>query len=199
MKKIILIVTILSISILFGCDKNKNDNSSQQKPTMAPSGTPSGGFMMDAAPVALSGKKPKVPNEVIIPEDIIKQWKSVTLEIIDKATEKKELLEVNIGEKTAIKGTSLVVKVTHFIPNFTMGKGVITSLNENIDNPAAFVEISESGKNIWKGSLFSDFPTTHAFQHNKYAIILKNFTPVAGVTPVRTSAEDGSDKVDEKK
>jgi len=84
---------------------------------------------------------------------------------------------VAIGTQFAIPNTGLSIKVDNFLPHFTMDGTTHTSASNEPKNPAAQVRIYEGDKEIFKGWLFSLYPTTHALQHPKYGFTLVDFIP----------------------
>ncbi|MBE9503076.1 MAG: DUF2155 domain-containing protein [Proteobacteria bacterium] len=111
------------------------------------------------------------PAEVVIPDDVRGAWKGIKVEVTDNETGKKELIAIDIGQEKEINGSGLKVKALSFLPAFQMDGVAVTSRSNEMENPAAQIEISE-GDNHWKGWLFSLYPTTHAFTHPKYSITL---------------------------
>ena len=112
------------------------------------------------------------PAEVSISDEIKAAWKGIKVEIIDNETGKKEVVEINIGEDKLVEGTGLKVKAISFLPAFQMDGPIVTSRSNETENPAAQIEISEGESQLFKGWLFTLYPTTHAFTHPKYSISL---------------------------
>ncbi|MDA8155275.1 MAG: DUF2155 domain-containing protein [Actinomycetota bacterium] len=131
-----------------------------------------------AAPAA-GGQAPGIyipPGEpqVIVPDSVKGKWSAVDLIIQDKTTGKSEVAKVNIGGDYKIPGSTLKVQVVDFLPDFKMEGTVITSSSNDLNNPAARVNIYDGDKQIFKGWLYSKFPAIHPFQHEKYAVTLKD-------------------------
>jgi len=112
------------------------------------------------------------PAEVSIPDEVKAAWKGIKVEITDNETGKKEVVEINIGEDKLVEGTGLKVKAISFLPAFQMNGPIVTSRSNETENPAAQIEISEGESQVFKGWLFTLYPTTHAFTHPKYSIAL---------------------------
>jgi hypothetical protein len=55
----------------------------------------------------------------------------------------------------------------------------LTSQSNEPKNPAAQVRIYENNAEIFKGWLFSLYPTTHALQHPRYGFTLVDFIPAS--------------------
>jgi len=112
------------------------------------------------------------PAEVLVSEAVKSSWKAITIEVIDNKSGKKQAVTINIGEEKAVEGTGLKVKAISFLPAFQMDGPVVTSTSNEVENPAAQIEIYEGDKAPWTGWLFVLYPSTHAFTHPQYSISL---------------------------
>lgn len=112
------------------------------------------------------------PVRVEVSDDIISAWKAIEVEVIDLMSAKATRYIVNVGDEEEIGGSGLKIKVFNFLPAFQMNVPIITSRSNELENPAAQIEVSEGGVQIFKGWLFTLYPTTHAFTHPKYSITL---------------------------
>lgn len=128
-------------------------------------------------PVADSGHATKKESVVVVPKSVKGKWKAVKIAVIDKETSKETVYSVAIGSELTIPNTNLAIKVDNFLPHFMMDGTTLTSQSNEPKNPAAQIRIMEGGKEIFKGWLFSLFPTTHAFQHPRYGFTLMDFIP----------------------
>lgn len=156
MRKFLLTaIAILSMAFLFACGGEK------QQPEK--SAAPQGGQAI-----------PPVGKPVVeVPDAVKGKWKGVVLAIEDKEKKTSKEHRVNIGEKFKVPGSDITVMVKEFFPSFVMQGSNITSASNEPNNPAAQVVVAEGGSEIFNGWLFAKYPTTHAFSHPKYAIILK--------------------------
>ena len=111
------------------------------------------------------------PAEVLIPDDVKAAWKGIKIEVTDNETGKKEVVAIDMGQEKEIGSSGLKIKALSFLPAFQMDGPTVTSNSNEMENPAAQIEISEGDKH-WKGWLFTLFPTTHAYTHPKYSITL---------------------------
>lgn len=178
MKKSILFVTLSVSLILFmgACDKKEETpvpkSPAQQAPIpMQP--VPAQPAPMQPVPMAPSaGNVQKTEKKIIVPESV-KKWNKVKLIFTDKTTNKSTEYIVNVRSEWKVPNTNLKVLVGEFLPDFRMTEREITSSSDIPNNPALRVEIFEDGKIIFKGWLYSKFPTIHPFEHQKYGLILK--------------------------
>ena len=129
------------------------------------------------SPAATSAQAAKKESVVVVPNSVKGKWKAVKIAVTDKDTNKETVYTVVIGATFTIPDTNLSVKVENFLPHFMMDGTTLTSQSNEPKNPAAQIRISEGGNEIFKGWLFSRFPTTHAFQHPKYGFTLVDFIP----------------------
>jgi len=163
MKKLLAVVLVGSLALSFvGCKKK------EEKPQLPP-GHPS---MEGGMPPAGMPDVPKVDRKVVVPKDVKAAWPSVKLHIEDKSAKVAKDYTVAVGSELAVPNTKIKVKVLAFLPDFRMGDQDITSASNKPNNPAAQIVVQESGKEAWKGFIYSMHPGIHPFQHEKIAITL---------------------------
>jgi hypothetical protein len=163
MKRILAAVLVAGLVVSFaGCKKK------EEKPQL-PAGHPS---MEGGMPQTGTPEMPKVDRKVVVPKEVAAKWKSVKLTIEDKAAKSTKEYVVAIGSEQAVPNTSMKVKVLAFLPDFRMGEKDITSSSDKPNNPAAQVSVSDGGKEIWKGWLYSMHPGIHPFQNDKISLTL---------------------------
>ena len=132
-----------------------------------------------ATTVAPEGQVAKKEAVVVVPASVKGKWKAVKIAVTDKTTNKVTEYTVAIGGTFAIPNSSLAVKVENFLPHFMMDGTTLTSQSNEPKNPAAQVRIMDGGKEVFKGWLFTLYPTTHAFQHPRYGFALVDFIPAS--------------------
>ena len=151
----------LAVSIS-ACGKQEQPPAGQQQPSASPN-------------LALPQKGQEAT--VTLPPDVKGKWKAIKVSVTDKKTQATKELTVKLGEEQKIPGSKLSIKAVEFLPSFVMQGLNITSASNEPANPAAQVIITEDGKEIFKGWLFLKFPTTHAFQHPEYSVVLTGGVP----------------------
>ena len=163
MKRIVAAVLVAGMLVSFAACKKK-----EEKPQL-PTGHPSteGGM-----PPAGMPDMPKVDRTVVVPKEVAAKWKSVKITIEDKATKSSKEYTIAVGAEQAVPNTTIKVKVLAFLPDFRMGEKDITSASDKPNNPAAQVSVTDGGKEVWKGWLYSMHPGVHPFQHEKIGLIL---------------------------
>jgi hypothetical protein len=116
---------------------------------------------------------------VIIPEEIKGRWKAVKIAVQDKEKNQQDVYTVDIGSEFTVADSNLDLKVKNFLPYFQMDGLTLTSASNDPRNPAAQITISENGREVFSGWLFSRYPNTHAFQHPRYSFSLIDFIPAS--------------------
>ncbi len=163
MKKVIAAALVAGLVFSFaGCKKK------EEKPQLPP-GHPS---MEGGMPPMGSPAVPKVERKIVVPKEVAAKWKAVKITVEDKVAKQNKEYVIPVGSEQAIANTTMKVKVLYFLPDFKMGDTEVTSASDKPNMPAAQVAVSEGGKEVWKGWLFSMQPGVHPFQHDKINLVL---------------------------
>ncbi|TAN38477.1 MAG: DUF2155 domain-containing protein [Nitrospirae bacterium] len=117
---------------------------------------------------------PKGETTISLPDAVKGKWKAVVLVVEDKASKKKSEFTVNLNSDLKIPNSDLKVTVGDFLPDFKMDGLAITSTTNDPNNPAVKVVVFEKDKEVFKGWLYSKFPTIHPFEHPKFGLMLKS-------------------------
>ena len=128
--------------------------------------------MEGGMPPAGMPQVPKVERQVVVSNEITATWKAVKLAIENKPTKTIKEYTVNIGSQLSIPNTNMTVKVKAFLPDFKMTDKEFKSASNKPNMPAALIEVTENGKEIWNNWLFSLQPGIHPFQHENVGIVL---------------------------
>jgi predicted small lipoprotein YifL len=123
----------------------------------------------------------KVEFQVVVPQEVKNSWAAVKFIVLDKVKNKQLELTVPIGGEMKIPDSNLSIKVGPFLPDFKMDANTITSSSNEPNNAAVGIIIYEDGKQIYpepgkKWGWFwarKELQTMHIFQHQRYAITLK--------------------------
>lgn len=119
----------------------------------------------------------KKETTVSIPASVKGKWQAVKISVTDKRNNKESVYTINIGATFSIPGSDLSIKVENFLPHFVMEGTTLTSQSNSPKNPAAQIRIYENGKEVFKGWLFTLYPSTHAFQNPTYGFALVDYIP----------------------
>ena len=114
---------------------------------------------------------------IVVPDSVKGKWKAIKIAVTDKSGTKEHVFTIPIGGKITVPKTNMTIEVETFLPAFIMEGSIRTSSSNKLQNPGAKVLISESEILIYKGWLFSRYPTTHAFMHPRYGFTLVDFIP----------------------
>ena len=114
---------------------------------------------------------------IVVPDSVKGKWKAVRIAVVNKTTAKVKIYTIPIGGKITLPGSDMTIAVESFLPSFIMEGSTLTSVNNEMNNPGAKVRITEGETVIFKGWLFSRYPTTHAFMHPKYGFTLTDAVP----------------------
>jgi|Deesub1362B_J571_1020462.scaffolds.fasta_scaffold00030_67 hypothetical protein len=154
MRKVLVLLALFMLVLPLGACKKKAEEEAVAPPSP-------GVFIPPGEP------------QIVVPDTVKGKWSAVKLRIQDKQTGKSEEVVVNLGGQYQIPNSELKVVVEEFLPDFKMEGTVITSSSNEPNNPAVRVMIYEGQKEIFRGWLYSKFPAIHPFQHERFAITLK--------------------------
>ncbi|MCG3111825.1 MAG: DUF2155 domain-containing protein [Candidatus Manganitrophus sp.] len=166
---------LLVIFLLFAaCDK-KEANYMEEVSAPPPAPQAQQVQRSEHPPTNRPSDVPDLSNaEIVIPDMVKGKWKAVKLMVEDKQTHQITEHTINLGEEYTLPDSAVKVKVGEFLPDLIIQGTVFTSVSNELKNPAVRVIISENGKELFKGWLFSLFPTMHPFQHPRFAVTLKD-------------------------
>ncbi|ACH37140.1 lipoprotein, putative [Citrifermentans bemidjiense Bem] len=154
--KLLVLSSLVAIGFTTGCNEKQKQEQAAVKPQPA-----------------------KPPTEVVVPDDVKRKWKAVEIAVSDKQHNQQKVYTIKLGSELKIPGSNLTLRVENFLPHFVMEGTTLTSQSNQLVNPAAQIVIREDAKEIYKGWLFSLYPTTHAFQHPLYGFTLVDYLPAS--------------------
>jgi hypothetical protein len=174
MKAMIWCGMVLLVAMSVGCKKNE---PSYAPPAPAPAAQ--NGGMPGSAMTTVPADIPKIEGGgvTVIPDAVKGKWKAVVLVVEDKAQKQNKEYTVELGKSLQIPNSKLVVDVLEFLPDMKIENSTFTSVSNEPNNPAVHVIVKEEGKEVFKGWLFSLFPTIHPFQHAQFGMTLKEGVP----------------------
>jgi hypothetical protein len=167
MKKFTLLVAVLTMVAFSGAGCKKQQPPPPAMPPQEAPGQPG----MPGAPHSETGKPP-VEKKIVVPDAVKAGWKAVKIEVEFKEKKSKKTFTIPLNSEFKVPDSGLTLKVGNFLPHFSMAEDQITSGSNNLENPAAQVEVFEGGKEIFHGWLFSKFPAVHPLTHDKYGMAL---------------------------
>ncbi len=123
----------------------------------------------------------KVDRQLVLPKTVEGKWKAVKILVRDKADDELSVMkQVDLGQSFTLANGAIKIQADSFLPNFVLTKGEVTSLGNELKNPAVKLVITENGKEIYNGWTFAMYPALYAFEHDRYSLQLMDFIP----TPV---------------
>ena len=167
MKKFTLLVAVLMMVVIAGTGCKKKE---PPPPPMPPQGAP-GQPGMPGAPHGEPGAPP-VEKKIIVPDAVKGAWKAVKVEVEFKGKNSKKAFTIPLNSEFKVPDSDITLKVGNFLPHFTMAADQITSGSNNLENPAAQIEVFQGGKEIFHGWLFAKYPAVHPFQNDKFGLVL---------------------------
>ena len=121
----------------------------------------------------------KVERQLMVPKTVEGKWKAVKILVRDKTDDElSEMKQVDMGQSFTLGGGAITVQAGPFLPNFVLTKGEVTSMGNDLKNPAVKLVITENGKEIYNGWTFAMYPGLYAFEHERYSLQLMDFIPV---------------------
>ncbi len=101
----------------------------------------------------------------------------LTLKVKDKNTGKVEEVSLKVGQEKNLPDLGVSIRLLAFYPDFVLTQNGPTSRSDELNNPAALVEILKDGKTINRTWVFAFFPNVHQKKSN-YEVKFVNYKPV---------------------
>jgi hypothetical protein len=114
-----------------------------------------------------------VPTKLEVPPEVQQAYSGIRIAWKDSQSGKSGTIDVPLGGSAAIPDSGLEVLADVYLPSFTMSTEAITSSGTGEENPAARIQVTEGGKDLFGGWIFNRFPDVHPFQHPRFAIKLE--------------------------
>jgi len=171
-KALLIILSVLFVVPFIGCEKKQEQAASKTPVQQGP-------IIDIPAPAPGHGTPSERPEfKVVVPPEVKDTWTAVTITVDDKKDNKQTDYTVALGSELKIPDSSLTVKVGPFLPDFKMSGEIITSASNDPNNPAVGITIYDDGTKVFPpagevGWLYSNFPTIHSFQHDRFSLVLK--------------------------
>ncbi|MDO8445638.1 MAG: DUF2155 domain-containing protein [Deltaproteobacteria bacterium] len=157
-----LTVLAVAVPLVLGIGCKKKEEAVQAPPA-------------EEAPITV--KKEEIV--VMVPDAVKGKWKNIKIEVLNKQTNQKSTIVVPMGSEVAVPGSKMKVKAENFLPEFKMEGSNVTSASNDPKNPAAQIVVTEDGKEVFSGWLFTLYPSTHPFEHPNYSLTLVGYTPAS--------------------
>jgi len=79
----------------------------------------------------------KVERQLVLPKTVEGKWKAVKILVRDKTDDEfSEMKQVDLGQSFTLANGTIQVRASEFLPNFVLTQGEVTSLGNELKNPA---------------------------------------------------------------
>jgi cytochrome c biogenesis protein len=103
------------------------------------------------------------------------------LEVSDKARNVGRPATLRPGQSTRLADTDLTLRLLRFEPDFVRDEGgLVSSRSEEMNNPAAQIELSRGGEILTSGWVFArypDYPLIHGNKASDFTVALRDIQP----------------------
>ena len=168
MRRISALTLAVALVLAFGLGACKKK---EQQPVPQAPQAPQGTGPVQGMPPGMGMQKTEL--KVVVPDSVKGKWSGVKISVEDKTAKKSQEYTINLNSEFKVPNSDLKIAVGDYLPDFRMDAGTITSASNNPNNPAVSVKVFEGDKEVFKGWLYSKFPTIHPFEHPKYGLGLK--------------------------
>lgn len=164
----ILVTGIAFILMLSGCGKEEVPPPNTASTAVIagteplPDGHPPVPEAPTTAPHAMQTVPGGIASNVVMPDSVTEKWEAVRLVVLHAGGEEQEL-KIAIGGEVALAGSDLVVAVPVFLPAYMSDSDRITSVSDDLNNPAIWAELRQGGGIVVSGWVFKNFPEFNTF------------------------------------
>lgn len=110
--------------------------------------------------------------QIVVSEEVQAKWVAVLFGVTDGG----EVREIRIqpGEAVTLERSGLALLVEAFLPSYSSDFNTITSVSNELDNPAAMVRLTKGDEVVAKGWVFQNLPEYNTFKHESVKLILQS-------------------------
>lgn len=162
-----LSIFLIAVVAASGCNKKEETSASSTK--AMPANAEKAGTVQETPIEA------KTAETVVVQDNVKAKWKDIKIDVLNRQDNKKTTINVPIGGALMVSGSNLTITVKNFLPDFKMEDGKITSASNDPNNPAAYITVTEDGKEIYAGWLFANHPSMNRFDHPNFDITLTGY------------------------
>ncbi len=112
---------------------------------------------------------------IVVPDEIQATWEMVLFKVLDG--DKKSDIQAQIGVPMVLEKSGLVLLVEAFLPSYTSDFNTITSISNELQNPAAMVQLKKAGEVVARGWVFQNLPEYNTFKHESVVLTLQTALP----------------------
>jgi hypothetical protein len=177
---LVLMFLAVGVLALSGCGGEKKQAPAEKKKAEAPAGMkkamPSGHPSLQQTTDEIakaSHSLIKTSKAVKISDDVMKRWKTVTLEISDNKEKASKAVELAVGSTTQLTDDGYKVRIEVFVPDYAIVGDHIESRSNDPNNPAALIDLLKGDKVVTRGWIFAQFPEFNSFNDKRFGFVLK--------------------------
>lgn len=115
----------------------------------------------------LSGSEIKI----VVPQEVQTTWDRVLFGVLDD--DKKSDIQAQVGVPMVLEKSGLVLLVEAFLPSYTSDFNTITSVSNELKNPAAMVQLKRADEVVARGWVFQNLPEYNTFKHESVVLTLQ--------------------------
>ncbi len=109
--------------------------------------------------------------KIIVPQEVQSSWQVVPLGVAIDGENSK--IQVEVGVPIRLEKGDLVLLVEAFLPSYTSDFNTITSVSNELENPAVMVQLKKSDEVVARGWVFQNLPEYNTFKHGTVVLTLE--------------------------
>lgn len=110
--------------------------------------------------------------EIIVPDEAHEKWVAILLGVTDGDDASEIRAEPGVPIRLEQSGYTLLVEA--FMPSYSSDFNTITSVSNELDNPAAMVQLKKGGEVVARGWVFQNLPEYNTFKHESVKVLLQS-------------------------
>ncbi len=115
----------------------------------------------------LSGSEIKI----VVPQEVQTTWDVVLFSVSDG--DEKSDIQVQVGVPMVLEKSGFALLVEAFLPSYTSDFNTITSVSNELENPAAMVQLKRADEVVARGWIFQNLPEYNTFKHESVVLTLQ--------------------------
>lgn len=109
--------------------------------------------------------------KIVVPQEVQSSWQVVPLGVAIDGDNSK--IQVEVGVPIRLEKSDLVLLVEVFLPSYTSDFNTITSVSNELENPAVMVQLKKLDEVVARGWVFQNLPEYNTFKHGTVVLTLE--------------------------
>ncbi len=109
--------------------------------------------------------------KIVVPQEVQSSWQVVPLGVAIDGENSK--IQVEVGVPIQLEKGGLILLVEAFLPSYTSDFNTITSVSNELENPAVMVQLKKSDEIVARGWVFQNLPEYNTFKHGAVVLTLE--------------------------